>query len=109
VTLYVAKPRGISNAKRNGPEPRPRGENVVDLMDALKKSLASGGHPAWKKAPEGLRGPKGDASADRGEARRRKKKAASGQQSARPDSPSERSVVLSKGPLASFNLTPRRP
>src|ERR1700680_2866249 len=35
----------LINAKRNGrtisAKPRPRGENVVDLMDALKKSLAS--------------------------------------------------------------------
>ena len=35
----------LINAKRQGKtiaaRPRPRGENVVDLMDALKKSLAS--------------------------------------------------------------------
>jgi DNA end-binding protein Ku len=35
----------LINAKRQGkaigPRPRPRGENVVDLMDALKKSIAS--------------------------------------------------------------------
>ena len=35
----------LINAKRNGKtiaaKPRPKGENVVDLMDALKKSLAS--------------------------------------------------------------------
>src|SRR6266700_2371904 len=35
----------LINAKRNGKsiaaKPRPRGENVVDLMDALKKSIAS--------------------------------------------------------------------
>jgi transcriptional regulator with XRE-family HTH domain len=35
----------LINAKRNGrtiaAKPRPRGENVVDLMDALKKSIAS--------------------------------------------------------------------
>jgi DNA end-binding protein Ku len=35
----------LLNAKRQGktisPKPRPRGENVVDLMDALKKSIAS--------------------------------------------------------------------
>src|SRR5580700_3683356 len=35
----------LINAKRNGKtvgqKPRPRGENVVDLMDALKKSLAT--------------------------------------------------------------------
>jgi DNA end-binding protein Ku len=35
----------LINAKRQGKtigaKPRPRGENVVDLMDALKKSFAS--------------------------------------------------------------------
>jgi DNA end-binding protein Ku len=35
----------LINAKRSGKtisaKPRPKGENVVDLMDALKKSLAS--------------------------------------------------------------------
>jgi hypothetical protein len=35
----------LINAKRQGktigPKPRPRGENVVDLMNALKKSLAN--------------------------------------------------------------------
>jgi DNA end-binding protein Ku len=35
----------LINAKRNGrsigSKPRPRGENVVDLMDALKRSIAS--------------------------------------------------------------------
>src|ERR1700716_3039657 len=44
----------LINAKRNGktigPKPRPRGENVVDLMDALKKSLASQ-TPAKGKKP----------------------------------------------------------
>jgi len=30
-----------ARVKTIGPKPRPRGENVVDLMDALKKSLAS--------------------------------------------------------------------
>src|SRR4030081_86053 len=42
---YEAALADLINAKRNGktigPKPRPRGENVVDLMDALKKSLAS--------------------------------------------------------------------
>jgi DNA end-binding protein Ku len=35
----------LINAKRSGKtiavKPRPRGENVVDLMEALKKSIAS--------------------------------------------------------------------
>ena len=42
---YEAALADLINAKRNGKtiatKPRPRGENVVDLMDALKKSLAS--------------------------------------------------------------------
>ena len=44
----------LINAKRNGktigPKPRPRGENVVDLMDALKMSLASEAPAKGKKA-----------------------------------------------------------
>jgi DNA end-binding protein Ku len=44
----------LINAKRNGrtigPKPRPRGENVVDLMDALKRSIASE-TPAKGKRP----------------------------------------------------------
>src|SRR5436309_11371798 len=43
----------LINAKRQGktidPKPRPRGENVVDLMDALKKSIASESAPAKGK------------------------------------------------------------
>ena len=42
---YEAALAELINAKRNGKtigaKPRPKGENVVDLMDALKKSLAS--------------------------------------------------------------------
>src|SRR5712675_1852568 len=45
----------LINAKRQGkaigPKPRPRGENVVDLMDALKKSIASESAPAKGKKP----------------------------------------------------------
>ena len=33
--------RYLAAAKTVGQKPRPRGENVVDLMDALKKSLAT--------------------------------------------------------------------
>src|SRR5580704_1375901 len=43
----------LINAKRNGKtvaaKPRPRGENVVDLMDALKKSIANEAVPKSKK------------------------------------------------------------
>jgi DNA end-binding protein Ku len=42
---YEAALAELINAKRNGKtigaKPRPKGENVVDLMDALKKSIAS--------------------------------------------------------------------
>jgi DNA end-binding protein Ku len=42
----------LINAKRQGKviahKPRPRGENVVDLMDALKQSLATEGSPRGK-------------------------------------------------------------
>jgi DNA end-binding protein Ku len=44
---YEAALTELIDAKRNGKtiaaKPRPRGENVVDLMDALKKSIASAG------------------------------------------------------------------
>jgi DNA end-binding protein Ku len=36
------------NGKTIGSKPRPRGENIVDLMDALKRSIAS---PAKAKKP----------------------------------------------------------
>jgi DNA end-binding protein Ku len=45
----------LVNAKRNGKtiaaKPRPRGENVVDLMDALKKSIVGETSPAKGKKP----------------------------------------------------------
>jgi hypothetical protein len=45
----------LINAKRNGKtiaaKPRPRGENMVDLMDALKKSIAGEASPAKGKKP----------------------------------------------------------
>jgi DNA end-binding protein Ku len=47
---YEAALAELINAKRNGktvgPKPRPKGENVVDLMDALKKSIASDSKPS---------------------------------------------------------------
>jgi hypothetical protein len=67
----------LINAKRNGktvgPKPRPRGENVVHLMDALKKSLATETTATKRqKAPEGRRRSEGNAASDRGEEARSK-------------------------------------
>jgi DNA end-binding protein Ku len=53
----------LINAKRNGKtitaKPRPRGENVVDLMDALKKSLVTeAAAPKGKKSRKASAGQK---------------------------------------------------
>jgi len=52
---YEAALAELINAKRNGKtigaKPRPRGENVVDLMDALKKSIAGGSTAPKGKKP----------------------------------------------------------
>jgi DNA end-binding protein Ku len=52
----------LINAKRQGktigPKPRPQGENVVDLMDALKKSLASEASAKGKKPRKAAAGQK---------------------------------------------------
>jgi DNA end-binding protein Ku len=34
------EPEKFEDGKTIGPKPRPKGENVVDLMDALKKSIS---------------------------------------------------------------------
>jgi DNA end-binding protein Ku len=52
----------LINAKRNGKtvgaKPRPKGENVVDLMDALKKSIASQSPSQGKKPRKASAGQK---------------------------------------------------
>ena len=53
---YEAALAELINAKRNGktvgPKPRPKGENVVDLMDALKRSIGQAARaPAKGKKP----------------------------------------------------------
>src|SRR6266487_3961251 len=59
---YEAALAELINAKRNGKtvgqKPRPRGENVVDLMDALKKSIAGGAAPKGKKPCKAVAGQK---------------------------------------------------
>ena len=59
---YEAALTELINAKRQGKtigtKPRPRGENVVDLMDALKKSLASEPVPKGKKPQKASAGQK---------------------------------------------------
>jgi DNA end-binding protein Ku len=63
----------LINSKRSGkpivPKERPRGENVVDLMDALRKSV--GGAAAETKAPNDTKAPKKSA--------KKPKRAAAGQ------------------------------
>lgn len=52
----------LINAKRQGKtlgrKPRPTGENVVDLMDALKKGLATEAAPQGKKPRKAAAGQK---------------------------------------------------
>src|SRR6266567_5724813 len=59
---YEAALTELINAKRNGKtvgqKPRPRGENVVDLMNALKKSIAGGAAPKGKKPCKAVAGQK---------------------------------------------------
>ena len=64
----------LINQKRAGKpitaKERPRGENVVDLMDALRKSIGGAAGPAKDsrsrpRSPEGAGRPEGNADADR--------------------------------------------
>jgi DNA end-binding protein Ku len=61
----------LINAKRQGkaigPRPRPSGANVVDLMDALKKSLETEDTDKRQEASQGGCRAERDASADRGQ------------------------------------------
>jgi len=81
----------LINAKRQGKtisaKPRPRGENVVDLMDALKKSLASeAAAPKNKKPRKVSAGQKEMLLPIEGKNRQRKNlQSRSGQPSAKPD------------------------
>ena len=58
----------LINAKRNGKtvgqKPKPRGENIVDLMDALRQSIAGKASSKRQEAAEGRRRAKGNALAD---------------------------------------------
>jgi len=68
----------LINAKRQGKtigaKPRPKGENVVDLMDALKKSLATEAAVRKEEAPEGLRWSEGNALPIEGKSLLRKRR-----------------------------------
>jgi DNA end-binding protein Ku len=59
---YEAALTELINAKRNGKtvgvKPRPKGENVVDLMDALKKSIAGATSEKGKKPRKASAGQK---------------------------------------------------
>jgi DNA end-binding protein Ku len=65
----------LINAKRNGKtiaaKPRPRGENVVDLMDALRRSIGDAeprkASKPSKKPRKGAKRTERNADADRGE------------------------------------------
>jgi hypothetical protein len=56
---------------RTMPKTRPRGDNMVDLMEALKKSIA-GECQTEARSPQGLRRPEGDAFANRRRSLQRK-------------------------------------
>jgi DNA end-binding protein Ku len=76
----------LINAKRNGKtiaaKPRPRGENIVDLMDALKKSIAREAAPKGKKPRKASAGQKEMLLPIEGKRAAEKKKAAKPERSA---------------------------
>jgi DNA end-binding protein Ku len=75
----------LINAKRNGKtiaaKPRPRGENVVDLMDALKKSIISEANPKGKRPRKATAGQKEMLLPIEGKRGAEKKKAAKSERS----------------------------
>ena len=92
---YEAALAELINAKRNGKtigaKPRPKGENVVDLMDALKKSLAGeAAAPSGKKPRKASAGQKEMLMAIEGKkpAARRRPSPSGAQAVARRDRPS---------------------
>ena len=77
----------LINAKRNGKmvaaKPRPRGDNVVDLMDALKRSITSEAVPKSKKPRKASAGQKEMLLPIEGKRRVEKKKVAKTERSAK--------------------------
>jgi DNA end-binding protein Ku len=75
----------LINAKRNGKtlasKPRPKGENVVDLMDALKRSIAGEDATKGKKPRKASAGQKEMLLPIEGKGRPAEKKAAKPQRS----------------------------
>jgi DNA end-binding protein Ku len=77
----------LINAKRNGKtvaaKSRPRGDNVVDLMDALKRSITNEAVPKGKKPRKASAGQKEMLLPIEGKRRVEKKKAAKPERSAK--------------------------
>jgi DNA end-binding protein Ku len=77
----------LINAKRNGKtvaaKSRPRGDNVVDLMDALKRSITNEAVPKGKKPRKASAGQKEMLLPIEGKWRAEKKKAVKAERSAK--------------------------